>query len=784
MTRHRQTIARALGSAPRALGAAMVSACLSVLPVQARQPEIGARPLGMGEAFLAVADDGNALLWNPAGLPGLGRHELIGSQADVMGTGIETSNLGYLLPLADRYAMGVDWNRLGTDDGELGFEQNSFRWSYGHRLVESLFVGFGLRYLTMDMSLDDRTLAQGSGWGVDLAALGSIGPRVTAALVVRDATDTGLSFEGGGSDTVARRWWRVGLAYRPRPGSTVAVDWDDRLHVGAEYVHRNTLALRVGAIRDPEDPDPFTWTAGVGLRYRFLQLDYAYVVPPSLPADSHFSLHLSFDLSSAKVRVERVDVGEVYPAVRGRYAIHPVGTARLVNRDTRPHQATVSFYMPRWMEFPSEEQLVIRPRETREVPLTGVFSADMAELTEDVLSQAEVKVSYTAEQRTRTHRQPIRIFVYNRNAIIWDDISRAAAFVTSTQPLVARFARPVLVTLEEEVKALGRGSRNLLRAAALFEAVGQHGVRYVADANNPYLRMSADASAVDNVLYPAETLQRRSGDCDDLTVLYCSLLENVGIPTAFVDAPGHIFMMFDSGIPIGRALGLPVAEELYVVRDGRIWIPVEISLFGKSFVEAWRAGAGACVRMAARDRLRVADTATGWEEYEPAPPTFQGRIPPPLDAGLDEAFEAARRQIRELMEEHIRSAYQPEQLESSGDVETRLELAQVYVLIREYERSIEIYGRLEQEGANLARVRNNRGIAHLLGGAAAQAADDFARALEVDPADRGIQANLRLAESALRLSGASALAGDRDGADDSGSKALESDDEQKGLYWR
>jgi len=784
MTRPRQTIIRGLGGVSRVLAAAVLSACLSALPVQARQPEIGARPLGMGEAFLAVADDGNALLWNPAGLPGLGRHELIGSQADVMGTGIETSNLGYLLPLSDRYAMGVDWNRLGADDGELGFEQNSFRWSCGHRLVESLSVGLGLRYLTMDMSLDDRTLAQGSGWGLDLAALASIGPRVRAALVVRDATDTGLSFEGGGSDTVAKRRWRAGLAYRPRPGSTLGVDWDDRLHVGAEYVHRNTLAMRVGAIRDHHDPDPFTWTAGVGLRYRFLQLDYAYVVPPSLPSDSHFSIHLSFDLTSAKVRVERVDVGEVYPAVRGRYAIHPVGTARLVNRDTRPHEATLSFYVPRWMEFPSEEKLVIRPRETRDVPLTGVFSADMAELTEDVLSQAEVRVSYTAEQRTRVHRQSIRIFVYNRNAIIWDDISRAAAFVTSTQPLVAGFARPVLVALEEEVKALGRGSRHLLRAAALFEAVGQHGVRYVADANNPYSRMSADAAAVDNVLYPAETLQRRSGDCDDLTVLYCSLLENVGIPTALVDAPGHIFMMFDSGVPVDRALGLPVAEGLYVVRDGRIWIPVEITLFGKSFVEAWRAGAGACVRMAARDKLRVVDTATGWEEYEPAPPTFRGQIPPPLDAGLDEAFEAARRQIREIMEEHIQSAYQPERLASTGDVETRLLLARVYVLIREYDRSIEIYGRLEAEGANLSRVCNNRGIAHLLRGAPAQAIDDFSRALEVSPADRGIQANLKLAESALRQSGASVLAGQTGTADDRGGKALEFDDEKTGLNWR
>ena len=30
---------------------------------------VGTRPLGMGGAFIAVADDGNTITWNPAGLP-------------------------------------------------------------------------------------------------------------------------------------------------------------------------------------------------------------------------------------------------------------------------------------------------------------------------------------------------------------------------------------------------------------------------------------------------------------------------------------------------------------------------------------------------------------------------------------------------------------------------------------------------------------------------------------------------------------------------------------------
>ena len=36
---------------------------------------VGARPLSMGGAFVALADDGNVVTWNPAGLPRLRRTE-------------------------------------------------------------------------------------------------------------------------------------------------------------------------------------------------------------------------------------------------------------------------------------------------------------------------------------------------------------------------------------------------------------------------------------------------------------------------------------------------------------------------------------------------------------------------------------------------------------------------------------------------------------------------------------------------------------------------------------
>jgi len=58
---------------------------------------------------LAIADDGNALSWNLAGLPSLRHHEVVSSYADLFGIGIKNNTIGYVFPLADHYAFGFDW---------------------------------------------------------------------------------------------------------------------------------------------------------------------------------------------------------------------------------------------------------------------------------------------------------------------------------------------------------------------------------------------------------------------------------------------------------------------------------------------------------------------------------------------------------------------------------------------------------------------------------------------------------------------------------------------------
>jgi hypothetical protein len=72
----------------------------------------GARALGMGGAFTAVADDPSATFWNPAGLTGLQSSEILIMHSERFGDLIDRDFASYVQP--------VDWTILGGTSGGIG----------------------------------------------------------------------------------------------------------------------------------------------------------------------------------------------------------------------------------------------------------------------------------------------------------------------------------------------------------------------------------------------------------------------------------------------------------------------------------------------------------------------------------------------------------------------------------------------------------------------------------------------------------------------------------------
>jgi len=72
---------------------------------------VGARAVGMGGAFVAVADDATAPWWNPAGLVYLPYREVLPQHSEQFGNLVNHDYLGAVFPLGGergrRQALGV-----------------------------------------------------------------------------------------------------------------------------------------------------------------------------------------------------------------------------------------------------------------------------------------------------------------------------------------------------------------------------------------------------------------------------------------------------------------------------------------------------------------------------------------------------------------------------------------------------------------------------------------------------------------------------------------------------
>ena len=745
-----------------ATAAAAVLMAMAPIPASAvsDQVPIGARGIAMGGAFSSIADDATALFWNPAGLPRIGHQEIMGTHANLFNAGINDNVLAFVLPLSLAHAVGVDWYHSGFDDSELQFGENRFDLSYGLKLGSYLMAGATAKYVTRETNLDGSTVRRGGGAGVDLGLLGTPSEGLRMALVGQDVFNTRVTYSSGEGTVIAfPRNVLAAASYTFRRGLTLATDVDDRWHLGGEFLPIAQLALRAGWEHDRKGSEPSTYTTGVGFKAGFLRLDYAFVMPPELSATHHFSASMEFNFNPSQVRIEKVQVRDLYASLYKSYASEPFGSARVRNLRDRPVTARLAVYVPELMDAPSEKEITLRPKATEEIPLTAVLSRKVMTQGGNRPVQVRVTTRYQSVRLPRTDKASARCAAYGPGAVSWDGgVAPAAAFVTTQDPAIDAFARQASRSVAVETER-PFGTTNLAFAAAIFDALGALGVAYVPDPDNPYSSISETPHAVDTIQYPRQTLATRAGDCDDTSVLLAALLENVGVPTQLVDVPGHIFLLVDTGIHERNRLALAVAENLYVVSGDEVWIPLETTALAKGFAEAWRLGAqiyqDAATRgvsklvevTAAQARFEPGEVPAGAAPASPAADTTQLRARLAADAGAlrqwQEDFRAKRFQD---VERHL--AMTPQALN---------EIAHVYIIAGEFDDSRAKLSEALRSEPNSARTHNNLAVGCVAAGDMACAVQHFTSALAADSSDAGVWLNLGLVRRAL---------GDSSGADE------------------
>ena len=567
---------------------------------------VGARPQGLGETFTAIANDANAVYWNPAGLPTLQRLEFNSMYANLYNiSGMQNIYLSLVYPLNKRFTIGAGWFNYGVKDDELEYARNKVYLSLGAKVVGNLSFGANLKYVAANTQYDQMSAGNARGLGIDTGLLYSLPlkklkflKQINLGLMVHDVSGTDLKYsDTHRSEEVFRQNLRFGLSIFAKEemslklfsiqNALLALDIDDRIHLGAEAWFFNMLGLRTGVQKDRHTDEEISWSFGASLKLPFFssQLDYGYLSPPVLAATNIFSY--SYSQSFSPVQIIDARVNDLYASFYNAYAVSPIGNVTVRNDCDEELAMTLQVTIPGLTVQPTQENIKIGPESQQTFAFSIVFSNNILKKKESEFRQVDIRIDYKIKNEEQFVEASEKFRLFGRGAITWDNPGKAAAFITKRDRMVALFAREATKDLAYRTE-LDLG--NIYTAAVLFDAMSAVGIKYQQDPENLFSAIPKDQHSIDFIQYPAELLTSKQGDCDDLTVLYASLLEFSGIKTALVSTPSHITLMFDTGIHERNWGVLPLGDSLVVVKNKTLWIPVEVTQIGNSFVKAWLEG--------------------------------------------------------------------------------------------------------------------------------------------------------------------------------------------------
>jgi len=522
-------------------------------------------------------------------------------------------------------------------DKRIKYEE-PFAFAYARKFSDEVAAGVGVRRLEEKVTdtqyqLDpgDTTFAisfnehAARSWRIDLGVIWrpesslSLSAVGRSMVVVKEATLPSDFSAFQLSDVSALE---LGAAFAVASSLRVAVDLstDKTASVGSEWTPVGKTSVRAGLYcSTTESPFVNGVSVGLGWSYDFLMVDAGYlhfldqgkrrgsgtvgefdastITRVDLNPYTHDRLLLSVKAMFGNIRenlarIESVEMfGGVYPSSYERFAYSPIGKVRVQNISDKPIKARARFYVDKLMDGPTETPPVyISPGSEEDIPFTAVFNDRVRAISQVMIHEGEVYVSATIGDEYDDKLQT-RVLFQGRND--WDGtVETLRYFVMPNDQDVIRYGREILVGAMDSLENAPKELRPFLKAQMLFNAF-----------SGKLTTVGDPKQSADYVQYPSETLKLRTGDCDDMTVTFSSLLNSIGIATAFVDVipPGrpdksHIYLLFDTGLDPKYGGNITENPKRYVVRknkigDETIWLPIETTVITKGFSSAWTTGA-------------------------------------------------------------------------------------------------------------------------------------------------------------------------------------------------
>jgi hypothetical protein len=275
---------------------------------------VGGRPLGMGGAFVALANDVTAGYWNPALLSKI-NYPQFSLMHDARFGNLVNYNYGAVgFPFGKNASIGVSAIIMGVDDipdtrnalidlngngvldpGErldmdkitkFNTSDYAFFLTYSKRHSDNFSYGANLKIIR-------RNIAEESAWGLgfDVGASYTLMNKILLGANLMDVTTTYLTWTTGKKEVITPTA-KLGAGYMINLWKgvlTPAIDFDVRFenrresaqanigpvsfdsHIGAEYTFQNLFSIRAGR------NDIGNLTIGAGIKLPKINIDYSFV---------------------------------------------------------------------------------------------------------------------------------------------------------------------------------------------------------------------------------------------------------------------------------------------------------------------------------------------------------------------------------------------------------------------------------------------------------------------------------------------------------------------------
>lgn len=260
---------------------------------------------GVGGAFTAVATGAEATYWNPAGLAyGKGTNGRFAYQ-NIWGTGFLSHLAGSAATmLPKKYGgVGIAFQALGTRDGGYTIAgESEIAISHGIMLQQdihsSLAFGYSLKLVgyslgeSYDMGQPSTDLGSAAIFGLDVGARSQLWDRFQIGAAMKNINQPQI---GSVLKRDLPRILSAGLSYSPYYGVRTSFDIERELSGKTQFKGGIQSALAKPLdVRFGVQTDPNIFTAGFGLHWRELVVDYALLYHTVL-APSHV-IGIGFDL--------------------------------------------------------------------------------------------------------------------------------------------------------------------------------------------------------------------------------------------------------------------------------------------------------------------------------------------------------------------------------------------------------------------------------------------------------------------------------------------------------